>query len=210
MIPKRLLVALALAATLVAGCSKSPAIAVPAAANAHPTVAETARDGAVANAAEGGAPTPCETDFSARDAAEILTGSTALNRYSMSAALGEPENGCEMGDENALIDFSIRTRPQLTRGGNQALFESETKYGKGVHACAGVGDRCAWFDVTDSNIPGRSEFRTIALKGEMLCMVELHFKQGPQGDKAITPARGEELAKKLGMLCNKSFAVRGG
>ena len=32
---------------------------------------------------------------------------------------------------------------------------------------------------------------------------------GPGSDHAISASRGEELAKKLGALCNKSFAARG-
>ena len=144
-------------------------------------------------------------------ATDILTGSTTLNRYSMSAALDEKDNGCEMGDENALIDFSIRTKPQLAQGSNKRLYDmmAGNSDGKKGTPYSGVGDKAVWFDVHDSNIPDRNEFNTVSLKGDMLCTVELHFKKGPLGDKAITPARGEELAKKLGALCNKSFAARG-
>jgi len=198
---------LLLAAILVAGCSKNPANAVAAATNED--AAKAALSNAVANANKGTTPTPCETDFSARDAAEILTGSTALNRYAMNAALGEAENGCEMGDGNgALIDFSIRAKPPM-QGDNKQTYQTLVSFlqPKGV-AFAGVGDKAVWVDVHDSNIPGMSEFDTLAIKGEVICQADLHFKKGAQGDKAITSARGEELAKKLGALCNKSFAAR--
>lgn len=195
---------------LATGCSKNaPAdTAAPAATNTK-AAATAAAPLAVANNDKSGPPTPCETDFSTRDAADILLRSTTLNRYSMSAALGERENGCEMGDENALIDFSLRTRPQLAQGSNKQLYDMMTNSGKSGTPYSGVGDKAVWFDLRDSNIPGRTEFETISLKGEMMCSVELHFKKGPEGEKAITPARGVELAKKLGALCNKSFAARG-
>lgn len=201
-------IAVSLAVVLLAGCSKGPAGSAAAATNEG--AAKAALSNAVANASKGTAPTPCETDFSARDAAEILTGSTALNRYAMNAALGEAENGCEFGDGNgALIDFAIRTKPPM-RGDNKQTYKTLTSFlqPKGV-PFAGVGDQAVWVDVHDSNIPGMSEFDTFAIKGEIICLADLHFRKGPQGEKAITPARGEELAKKLGALCNKSFAARG-
>jgi hypothetical protein len=200
--PERLLVALPLAAALVAGCSKSPANVAPA---ANAAVADIAT-----NADKGGAPTPCETDFSARDAADILTGSTALNRYAMNAVFGEENNGCEFGDGNgAFIDFSIRAKPPL-QGDNKQLYQNLTSFRDPKGApLPGVGDKAMWFDVHDSNVPGMNELDTLSIKGETLCLADLHFRKGAQGDKAITPARGEELAKKLGALCNKSFAARG-
>jgi len=205
--PKILYLALSLAAVLLAGCSKSPANAAAAATNQD--AAKAALSNAVANANKSTTPTPCETDFSARDAAEILTGSTALNRYAMNAALGEAENGCEMGDGNgALIDFAIRAKPPM-QGDNEQAYQNLVRFlqPKGV-SFAGVGDQAVWVDVHDSNIPGMSEFDTLAIKGQVICLADLHFKKGAQGDKAITPVRGEELAKKLGALCNKSFAKR--
>ena len=72
----------------------------------------------------------------------------------------------------------------------------------------GVGDRAMWFDVHDSNVAGMSEFDTISIKGETICLADLHFKKGSPGEKAITPARGEALAQKLGALCARSFAAR--
>jgi len=210
--PKILNIALSLAAIcLVAACSKNSAPATAAATQDGKDVGAAALSGAVANANNGNKPTPCETDFSARDAAEILTGPTTLHRYSMNAALsGEAENGCGMGDGiGALIDFAIQTKPPM-QGDNKQVYQ--TLVGilqpKGV-PFQGVGDKAVWIDVHDSNIPGMSEFGTMAIKGEVLCTVDLHFKKSAEGDKAITSARGEELAKKLGALCNKSFAARG-
>ncbi|WP_347260574.1 hypothetical protein [Rudaea sp.] len=201
-------IALSLAVVVAAGCSKSPA--GPFAEATNENAGKAALSNAVANANKGSTPTPCETDFSARDAAEILTGSTALNRYAMNAALGEAENGCEFGDGNgALIDFAIRAKPPM-QGDNRQQYKTLTSFlqPKGV-PFAGVGDQAVWVDVHDSNIPGMSEFDTYAIKGEVICLADLHFRKGTQGEKAITPARGEELAKKLGALCNKSFAARG-
>ena len=124
--PKILYLALSLAAVLLAGCSKSPANAAAAATNQD--AAKAALSNAVANANKSTTPTPCETDFSARDAAEILTGSTALNRYAMNAALGEAENGCEMGDGNgALIDFAIRAKPPM-QGDNRQEYKTLTSF----------------------------------------------------------------------------------
>lgn len=207
------LTALALVTVLVlTACSnETPAdIAASAATNSKDAATATALATALTNKNKNAPPTPCETDFSARDAAEILTGSTTLNRYAMNAALGEAANGCEMGDGNgALIDFSIHAKAPM-HGDNKQLYETLTglHQPKGV-PFQGVGDSAEWVDVHDSNIPGMSEFDTMAIKGEVICMADLHFKKGADGDKAVTPARGEALAKKLGALCAKAFAARG-
>lgn len=211
--PESKSIAALLAATvLLAACAKhTPAdIAASAATNDKDAATAAALATALTNKDKNAAPTPCETDFGASDAAEILTGSTALNRYAMNAALGESENGCELGDGNgAFIDFSIRTKPPM-QGDNKQVYQNLTSFlqPKGV-PFAGVGDKAVWVDVHDSNVPGMSEFDTFAIKGAVICLADLHFKKGADGDKAITPSRGEELAKKLGALCNKSFAKRG-
>jgi len=204
-------VPLLVAATLMVACAKNtPAdITASAATNDKDAATAAALATALTNKDKNAKPTPCETDFGAGDAAQILTGSTALNRYAMNAALGEAENGCEMGGENAFIDFSIHTKSPM-QGDQKQVYQTLASYlqPKGV-PFAGVGDKAVWVDVHDSNVPGMSEFDTLAIKGEVLCQADLHFKKGPDGDKAITPARGEALAKKLGALCNKSFTKRG-
>ena len=154
-------------------------------------------------------PTPCETDFSARDALDLLSAAPTLTRYAMNAALGEKENGCELGTQDAFIDFAIRAKPPM-QGDNKQVYETLTSLHDPKGApLPGVGDRAMWFDVHDSNVSGMSEFDTIAIKGETICMADLHFRKDARGEKAITPARGEALAKKLGALCGKSFAARG-
>jgi hypothetical protein len=209
--PEFLLVALPFAVIFLAsGCSKNTPADVAASAATNSQDAATAAKLATAptNKDKNAPPTPCETDFSARDAADILTGPTPLNRYAMNAALGEKENGCEMGGENAFIDFSIHAKPPM-QGDNKQVYQMLIGMnGRKGTPYPGVGDKAVWFDVHDSDVPGMSEFDTIAIKGETLCMADVHFKNGIQGDKALTPARGEELAKKLGVLCNKSFAAR--
>ncbi|MFT3792564.1 MAG: hypothetical protein QM741_16205 [Rudaea sp.] len=197
---------------LVAGCSKNtPAdVAASAATNAKDAATASALATALTNKDKNAPPTPCETDFSARDAADIFTGPATLNRSAMNAALGEDENGCGLGGSDAFIDFSIHAKPPM-QGDNKQTYQTLTSLHDPKGApLSGVGDKAMWFDVHDSNVPGMNEFDTIAIKGETLCLADLHFKKGADGDKAITPARGEELAKKLGALCNKSFAARGG
>ncbi|MBS0555806.1 MAG: hypothetical protein JSR27_00175 [Proteobacteria bacterium] len=206
----RIALYVAVAAALSAACAKqTPAdIAASAATNGKDAATAASLATALTNKDKTAKPTPCETDFGASDAAQILTGSTKLNRYAMNAALDEAGNGCEMGDgTGAMIDFSLATKPPAN-GDNKQYYKFLVSLAqpKGI-AFDGVGDEAVWIDVHDSNITGMSEFDTIAIKGEVICRADLHFKKGPDGDKAITPARGVELAKKLGALCNKSFAV---
>lgn len=206
------LAVIALAAVVLSSaCSRnSPTdIAASAGTNRKDAATASALATALTNEDKNAAPTPCETDFGPSDAAQILNGSTALNRYAMNAALGEAENGCEMGDANALIDFSIHAKPPM-QGDNKQNYKMLVSLAQpnGV-AFDGVGDQAIWVDVHDSNVPGMVEFDTLAIKGEVICMADLHFRKGPAGEKAITPARSEDLARKLGVLCNKSFAKRG-
>lgn len=200
------------ALALAAGCAKqTPAdVAAASAGNGKDAAVAAALVDAQNNHDKNAPPTPCEKDFSARDTADILTGPPKLNRYAMNAALGEKENGCALGTPDAFIDFSIHAKAPPS-GDNKQVYETLTSLHdpKGMFL-SGVGDRATWFDVQDSNVPGMSEFDTIAIKGETICMADLHFRKGAVGEKAITPARGEVLAKKLGALCNKSFAARGG
>lgn len=198
------------AALFPTACSKNtPAdIAASAASNDKDAATAAALATALTNKDKNAPPTPCETDFGASDAAQILTGSTALNRYAMNAALGEAGNGCEMGDgTGAMIDFSIQAKPPL-QGDNKQVYKMLVSLAqpKGI-AFDGVGDEAAWVDVHDSNIPDMREFDTLSIKGDVICRADLHFKKGAAGEKAITPARGEELARKLGALCNRSFAA---
>lgn len=200
-----------LAVVLSAACSKNtPAdIAASAASNSKDAATAAALATALTNKDANATPTPCETDFGASDAAQILTGSAALNRYAMNGVLGEAGNGCEMGDANAFIDFSIHSKPPM-QGDNKQVYKMlvSLQQPKGV-PLDGVGDQAVWVDVHDSNVPGMNEFETLAIKGEVICRADLHFTKGAAGEKATTPARGEELARKLGALCNKSFAKRG-
>jgi len=42
----------------------------------------------------------------------------------------------------------------------------------------GVGDSAVRVDVHDSNMPRMSESDTTAIKGEVICMADLHFMKG--------------------------------
>jgi hypothetical protein len=196
---------------LAAGCSKSTPAGIAASAATNSKDAATAAAIVAAQTAQGtsATPTPCEKDFSARDVAGILNVSPTLNRYAMNAALGEKENGCGLGNQDAFIDFSVHAKAPMTGDNKQVYQNLVTLHTPRGAPLPGVGDRAMWFDIQDSNVPGMREFDTISIKGETLCLADLHFKEGAQGEKAITPARGEELARKLGALCNKSFAARG-
>jgi len=195
---------------LAAGCAKqTPAdVAAAAATNDEDAAVAAALANAQAKRDDNASPTPCEKDFSARDVAGILNGAPTLNRYAMNAALGEKENGCALGTQDAFVDFSIHAKAP-PNGDNRQVYAMLTSLHdpKGT-SLPGVGDRAMWFDVHDSNVPGMNEFDTISIKGEMICMADLHFKEGSPGEKAITPARGEALAQKLGALCARSFAAR--
>lgn len=65
---------------------------------------------------------------------------------------------------------------------------------------AGIGDAAlAWRSGTD----------VVARKGSLVCSIDITGTDNVDGMRVITNARGEELAKKLGALCNKVFAARG-
>lgn len=201
--------AFALIAIIVAGCSRQTPENIAAAAASNPKDAAIAST--IVKAQErrdrDAPPTPCETDFSVRDVADILTGSPVLNRYAMNAALGE--GGCEFGTRDALIDFSLHVKKPASGDNKQVYDVLASLHDPAGAPLPGVGDRALWFDVRDSNVPDMSELDTLSIKGETICVADLHFRKGQAGEKAITPARGEALARKLGALCTKAFAVRG-
>ncbi len=72
----------------------------------------------------------------------------------------------------------------------------------------------AWTDAPlagfgDSALQGRGGTVVYARKGDLLCNVDITGTDNADGMQVITKARGNELARKLGALCNKVFAARG-
>jgi hypothetical protein len=64
---------------------------------------------------------------------------------------------------------------------------------------AGVGERAVWLKSNGTEI--------LAKKGKLYCTVELMGIGQSGSESDFTKSRSEELAKKLGALCNKYFAA---
>ena len=63
--------------------------------------------------------------------------------------------------------------------------------------------------VGDGALQGRGGTVVVARKGDLVCSVDVTGTDNADGMTAITPDRGDALAKKLGALCAKVFAARG-
>ena len=147
-----------------------------------------------------GPPTPCDRELSVRDVAPIVLTPVSVNHYSMSAQM--PGEGCELGNGNAMVDFSMRP-------GDAQLYALLSSGEKNALPLAGVGEAAVRTEVFDSNIPNWRETDILARKGGLICTVQLHFEKSPAGEKAVTPMRGEALSAALGQLCNRVYAGRG-
>jgi hypothetical protein len=142
--------------------------------------------------------------ISVGDVQGILTGKTTINHYSMSES--NPGEGCSLGVTGngwAFVDISIR---QGDLQAFQTLLFFAPKSRKSV---AGVGDEAFGTPTKDSNVPNAKETDLWARKGKLQCIVELHRSNG-DGEKLVVPTTDGAIAAKLGGLCNKLFAARGG
>jgi hypothetical protein len=151
-----------------------------------------------------GPPTPCDKELSVKDAVGILAGTATINHYSMSAS--KHEEGCEFGVTGAggfaMVDFAVKDAgPQFFQ--NMLLLGSKNR-----KPLPGVGDEAYNFGSMDSNIPDATETDIIARKGALTCIVQLH--RAKAAEKLVIPANDDEIAKKLGGLCDKVFAARAG
>jgi hypothetical protein len=59
----------------------------------------------------------------------------------------------------------------------------------------------------DSNIPNATETDIFAIKGKQVCMVELHHANAAA--QLVIPKTDDDIAQKLGALCQKVFIARG-
>jgi hypothetical protein len=98
------------------------------------------------------------------------------------------------------------------------------KYGESIKVRPGSTIEMSWNDVTQSRdslryapLPGVGEravrkasdgTEVLAKKGKLYCAIELSGVDQPNTSSDFTKSRGEELAKRLGSLCNKYFAAK--
>ena len=148
-------------------------------------------------------PDPCNKELSVDDVQGILNGKATINHYSMSE--GTPGEGCSIGVTGngvAFVDISIRQGdPQSFK--NLLFFASSRK------PVAGIGDEAFSTPTTNSNVPNSKETDLYARKGNLQCIAQLHRSNG-DGEKLVVPTTDAAIAAKLGDLCNKLFAARGG
>jgi hypothetical protein len=147
---------------------------------------------------------PCDKELSVDDVQGILIGKAKINHYSMSES--NPGEGCSLGVTGsgwAFVDISIR---QGDMQSFQTLLFFVPPSRKSV---AGIGDEAFSTPTKDSNVPNAKETDLYARKGKLQCIVELHRSNG-DGEKLLVPTTDGAVAAKLGALCNKLFAARGG
>jgi hypothetical protein len=128
---------------------------------------------------------------------DIILKPVALNRYSMT----DPVGGCEYGMSDAVLDIALTTGRQ----GFETLSTLE-EGGVKLVALPSIGEAALVWGLHPSNIPKYQEVDVVARKGDLICTVQLHFRDSPEGHKAVTSLRGQELATKVGALCAKLFA----
>jgi hypothetical protein len=95
---------------------------------------------------------------------------------------------------------------------------STYQYGKATYSpfvpparksVAGIGDEAFGTSTKNSNVPNAKETDLFARKGRLQCIVQLHRSNG-DGEKLVVPTTDGAVAAKLGALCKKLFAARGG
>lgn len=106
------------------------------------------------------------------------------------ATLNPQSCGYEVPGRHARIDITVAT-------GEEAQNGWQMMQGVGGQPYAGVGDKAMQ----------RGETSLWALRGDMLCSVDLTGTDNAEGMSVLTRARGDELLRKLGTLCNKVFAA---
>jgi hypothetical protein len=85
----------------------------------------------------------------------------------------------------------------------------EGKFAWDVAANPANGRMDAFAGAGDSALQGHGGTVVVARNGPLVCSVDVTGTDNANGMKAVTPARGEELARKLAALCSKVFASRG-
>jgi hypothetical protein len=148
-------------------------------------------------------PDPCNKELSVDDVQGILNGKATITHYSMSEST--PGEGCSIGvtgNGTAFVDISIRQ-------GDQQSFKNLLFFASSRKPIAGIGDEAFGTPTTDSNVPNSKETDLYARKGNLQCIAQLHRSNG-NGEKLVVPTTDAAIAAKLGGLCNKLFAARGG
>jgi len=149
-------------------------------------------------------PDPCDKELSINDVQGILTGKAAITHYSMTEP--DPGEGCTLGVRGsgwASIDISIQ------QGGSPTFRSLISLAPPARTPVAGIGDEAFRSSTTNSNMPNAKETNLFARKGSLICTVQLHRSNG-DGEKLVVPATDDAIAVKLGALCKKLFAARGG
>lgn len=131
-------------------------------------------------------PIDCNKVFSPSDAAGLLDPPVKLS------AIGEGTGWCDFGNEK-LGDITVRTGSGQE---DKQLFEEATVSTDRVNfvPLPGVGDQAVRRASDGSEIASK--------KGNMYCSVSI------LGDAPGKRLGGEELAKRLGALCNKVFSAK--
>lgn len=162
-----------------------------------------------------GPPTPCDKELSPSDVADIIAAPISINHYSMAA--GAPGEGCEFGSGSgaefiAFIDIAAKKTFVNIGTAKTSAERFADLSSAAIHPArkplVGVGDEAYDFGNEDSNMPNAKDQEVMARKGAVICIATLTRHEDAHGDKAVLPKNGDEIAKKLGGLCNKVFAAR--
>ena len=123
------------------------------------------------------APLDCSKVFASSDVAGILTGAIKIER-------DQYPIGCHFDGSGASV--SVDVDPSLEVAWDPAVA------GSGFVDLPGVGDQARWHAASGD---------VLSRKGKLYCGAEFSMQSTPAS------LSGEELAKRLGALCNKLFAA---
>ncbi len=116
-----------------------------------------------------------------------------------------PGEGCSRGvagNGTAFVDISIRQ-------GDPQSFKTLLFFALSRKPVAGIGDEAFATPTADSNVPNYKETDPYVRKGNLQCIAQLHRSKG-DGEKLVVQTTDAAITAKLGDLCNKLLAARGG
>ncbi len=135
--------------------------------------------------------TACEKNIMPSDVADIITAPvTKQPGYN-------PQSCSYHASAGATVTISLYS------GGEDGKFTWST-----MSNPANTGTLSPLAGIGDTALHAHGGTVVIARKGDLVCSVDITGTDNANGMQVITKARGEELAKKLGALCEKVFAAR--
>lgn len=177
-------IALAIVLCATAACSKSTSSPV------EHTNSDSVASAQANSASDSVRPIECSTILSPSDVADLLTASVTMKKT---------------GGDNNDCNFTIASGASITVAfatGDDGKYRWKTASDPtlAMVPMQGLGDK-AMKRLTGEGVD------VVATKGDLLCWVTMVGTNSAVDTNNITKLRGDALAEKLGMLCNKGFAA---